>query len=241
MLESPYKVNPCGRAVRTSQRIGRMSKPTRPRRVLVSVPNPAPPTLSDMAQAILEVAGDVFVDDGYAAFGLRRVAAAAGMSLSTLQYHFRSIGELLTATVQYLMDLYLNKLVDISKQKVANPEDRLRNMIEFSLAQIRQPKSARVTFEAWAVAQHNERAREILRAGYELYRELFAQAIEKINPNLNPKELQARAMLVGAQIDGLMLYTFEGGPAVLDWTLLEKTCVDSCIALCGKGSKPTAR
>ena len=163
------------------------------------------------------------------------------MSLSTLQYHFRSIGELLTATVQYLMDLYLNKLVDISKQKVANPEDRLRNMIEFSLAQIRQPKSARVTFEAWAVAQHNERAREILRAGYELYRELFAQAIEKINPNLNPKELQARAMLVGAQIDGLMLYTFEGGPAVLDWTLLEKTCVDSCIALCGKGSKPTAR
>ena len=241
MLESPYKVNPCGRAVRTSQRIGRMSKPTRPRRVLVSVPNPEPPVLSDMAQAILEVAGDVFVDDGYAAFGLRRVASAAGMSLSTLQYHFRSIGELLTATVQYLMDLYLNKLVDISKQKVANPEDRLRNMIEFSLAQIRQPKSARVTFEAWAVAQHNERAREILRAGYELYRELFAQAIEKINPNLNPKELQARAMLVGAQIDGLMLYTFEGGPAVLDWTLLEKTCVDSCIALCGKGSKPTAR
>lgn len=241
MLESPFDVDPCGRAVRTSQRIGRMSKPTRPRRVLVSVPTPAAPVLSDMAQAILEVAGDVFVEDGYAAFGLRRVAAAAGMSLSTLQYHFRSIGELLTATVQYLMDLYLNKLVDISKQEVANPEDRLRNMIEFSLAEIRQPKSARVTFEAWAVAQHNERAREILRAGYELYRELFAHAIERINPNLNPKELQARAMLVGAQIDGLMLYTFDGGPAVLDWTLLEKTCVDSCIALCGIGSKLTAR
>ena len=194
-----------------------------------------------MAQAILEVAGDVFVDDGYASFGLRRVAAAAGMSLSSLQYHFRSIDELLTATVRYLMDLYLLKLVDIAEQPAKAPEDRLRHMIEFSLAQIRQPKSARVTFEAWAVAQHNERAREILRAGYELYRELFAQAIEKINPNLNPKELQARAMLVGAQIDGLMLYTFEGGPAVLDWTLLEKTCVDSCIALCGKGSKPTAR
>jgi len=33
-----------------------------------------------------------------------------------------------------------------------------------------------------------------------------------------------------------MLYTFEGGPAVLDWDLLERTCVESCIALCGTGS-----
>jgi AcrR family transcriptional regulator len=194
-----------------------------------------------MAQAILEVAGDVFIDDGYAAFGLRRVAAAAGMSLSSLQYHFRSIDELLTATVRYLMDLYLLKLVDISERQATTPEDRLRNMIEFSLAQIRQPRTARVTFEAWAVAQHKEQAREILRAGYELYRDLFAQAIEKINPNLKPNELQARAMLVGAQIDGLMLYTFEGGPAVLDWELLEKTCVESCIALCGTGSNLSAR
>ena len=228
--------------MRTSQRIGPKSKPSRPRRILVSVPTPAPPALSDIAQAILEVAGDVFIDDGYAAFGLRRVAAAAGMSLSSLQYHFRSIDELLTATVRYLMDLYLNKLVDIAEQQATTPEDRLRNMIEFSLAEIRQPRNARVTFEAWAVAQHHERAREILRVGYELYRDLFAQAIDKINPNLRPNELQARAMLVGAQIDGLMLYTFEGGPAVLDWDLLEKTCVESCIALCGgNGSRLTPR
>ena len=227
--------------MRTSQRIGPKSKPSRPRRILVSVPTPAPPALSDIAQAILEVAGDVFIDDGYAAFGLRRVAAAAGMSLSSLQYHFRSIDELLTATVRYLMDLYLNKLVDIAEQQTTTPEDRLRNMIEFSLAEIRQPRNARVTFEAWAVAQHHERAREILSVGYELYRDLFAQAIDKINPNLRPNELQARAMLVGAQIDGLMLYTFEGGPAVLDWDLLEKTCVESCIALCGgNGSRLTS-
>lgn len=227
--------------MRTSQRIGPKSKPSRPRRILVSVPTPAPPALSDSAQAILEVAGDVFIDDGYAAFGLRRVAAAAGMSLSSLQYHFRSIDELLTATVRYLMDLYLLKLVDIAERQATTPEDRLRNMIEFSLAQIRQPRNARVTFEAWAVAQHHERAREILRVGYELYRDLFAQAIDKINPNLQPNELQARAMLVGAQIDGLMLYTFEGGPAVLDWDLLEKTCVESCIALCGgNGSRLTS-
>ena len=227
--------------MRTSQRNRPKSKASRPRRILVSVPTPAPPALSDIAQAILEVAGDVFIDDGYAAFGLRRVAAAAGMSLSSLQYHFRSIDELLTATVRYLMDLYLNKLVDIAEQQATTPEDRLRNMIEFSLAEIRQPRNARVTFEAWAVAQHHERAREILRVGYELYRDLFAQAIDKINPNLRPNELQARAMLVGAQIDGLMLYTFEGGPAVLDWDLLEKTCVESCIALCGgNGSRLTS-
>jgi AcrR family transcriptional regulator len=217
--------------MRTSQRIGRTSKPKRPRRVLVSVPPPPAPVLSDMAQAILDVAGDVFVEGGYAAFSLRRVAAAAGMSLSTLQYHFRSIDELLTTTVQHLMNLYLNELVDISKQQAETAEDRLRNMVVFSLKQIRLPRNARNTFEAWAVAQHHERTREVLRAGYELYRELFSQAIDKINPGLSPQELQTRAMLVGAQIDGLMLYTFEGGPSVLDWSLLEETCVNSCIDL----------
>jgi hypothetical protein len=81
-----------------------------------------------------------------------------------LQYHFRSIDEPLTATVQFLMDLYLNQPVDLSKQQATTPEVRLRKLIEFSLAQIRQPRTARVAFKAWTVAQHNERARKILRA-----------------------------------------------------------------------------
>lgn len=227
--------------MRTSQRIKRTAKSIAPRRRLVIVPPPAAPILSGMALRILEVASDVFIDDGYAAFGLRRVAAAANMSLSTLQYHFRSIDELLTATVQRLMDLYLNELVDISNRRAKSPQDRLRNMVAFSVAQVRQPRTARMTFEVWAVGQHHARAREILSAGYELYRGLFGQAIDKINPGLSPEDLQARAMLVGAQIDGLMLYTFEGGPPVLDWDLLEKTCVQSCIDLCGTSSKLEAR
>src|ERR1700685_1252647 len=72
------------------------------------------------AAAILRAATNELIENGYAQFSLRGVAAAAGMSLSTLQYHFKSFDELFAATMKCLLDSYL----DGAEAAVTQPSKR---------------------------------------------------------------------------------------------------------------------
>jgi AcrR family transcriptional regulator len=184
-----------------------------------------------MAAAILTAAANELIEKGYAEFSLRGVAAAAGMSLSTLQYHFKSFDELLAATLKCLLDSYIEGGEAIVKQPSRQTHDTLTNLITYSLQQVKSPRLTVATTESWAFAHRNALAREIMQAGYERYLSLFMTAIRPLNPRLSETQLRSRAALIGAQIDGLLLYTFEGAPPLLDWEILERTCIESAIRL----------
>jgi TetR/AcrR family transcriptional regulator len=184
-----------------------------------------------MAEAILRAATNELIEHGYAQFSLRGVAAAAGMSLSTLQYHFKSFDELLAATMKCLLDSYLDGAEAAIKQSSKRPQDPLANLITYSLQQVKSPRLTVATTESWALAHRNALARETMQAGYERYLALFMAAIKPLNPRLPEAQLRSRAALIGAQIDGLLLYTFEGAPPLLDWEILERTCIESAIRL----------
>jgi AcrR family transcriptional regulator len=184
-----------------------------------------------MAAEILRAAANELIEKGYAQFSLRGVAAAAGMSLSTLQYHFKSFDELLAATLKCLLDSYLDGAEAIVKQPSRRTHDPLTNLITYSLQQVKSPRLTVATTESWAFAHRNALAREIMQAGYQRYLALFMAAIKPLNPRLSESQLRSRAALIGAQIDGLLLYTFEGAPPLLDWEILERTCIESAIRL----------
>jgi AcrR family transcriptional regulator len=184
-----------------------------------------------MAAAILQAATNELIENGYAQFSLRGVAAAAGMSLSTLQYHFKSFDELLAATMKCLLDGYLDGAEAAVNQPAKRAQDPLANLITYSLQQVKSPRLTLATTESWALAHRNALARETMQAGYARYLALFMAAIKPLNPRLSEAQLRARAALIGAQIDGLLLYTFEGAPPLLDWEILERTCIESAIRL----------
>jgi AcrR family transcriptional regulator len=184
-----------------------------------------------MAAAILRAATNELIENGYAQFSLRGVAAAAGMSLSTLQYHFKSFDELLAATMKCLLDGYLDGAEAAVNQPAKRAQDPLANLITYSLQQVKSPRLTLATTESWALAHRNALARETMQAGYARYLALFMAAIKPLNPRLSEAQLRARAALIGAQIDGLLLYTFEGAPPLLDWEILERTCIESAIRL----------
>jgi AcrR family transcriptional regulator len=184
-----------------------------------------------MAAAILRAATNELIEHGYAQFSLRGVAAAAGMSLSTLQYHFKSFDELLAATMKCLLDSYLDGAEAALNQPSKRPQDPLANLITYSLQQVKSPRLTVATTESWALAHRNALARETMQVGYKRYLALFVAAIKPLNPRLSEAQLRSRAALIGAQIDGLLLYTFEGAPPLLDWEILERTCIESAIRL----------
>jgi AcrR family transcriptional regulator len=184
-----------------------------------------------MAAAILRAATNELIENGYAQFSLRGVAAAAGMSLSTLQYHFKSFDELLAATMKCLFDSSLAGAEAAVNQPSKRVQDPLANLISYSLQQVKSPRLTVATTESWALAHRNALARQTMQAGYERYLALFMSAIKPLNPRLSEVQLRSRAALIGAQIDGLLLYTFEGAPPLLDWEILERTCIESAIRL----------
>jgi AcrR family transcriptional regulator len=184
-----------------------------------------------MAASILGAAANELIEKGYAQFSSRGVAGAAGMSLSTLQYHFKSFDELLAATLKFLLDSYLDGAEAILKQPSKQTHDALANLITYSLQQVKSPRLTTATTESWAFAQRNTLVRETMQAGYERYLALFIAAIKPLNPRLSELQVRSRAALIGAQIDGLLLYTFEGAPPLLDWAVLERTCIESAIRM----------
>jgi len=195
------------------------------------LPKAVSPIRKTMADAILRAATNELIEKGYGQFSSRGVAAAAGMRLSTLQYHFKSFDELLAATLKCSSDSYLEGAEAIVKHPSRHAHDALTNLITYSLQQVKSPRLTVATTEAWALAQRNPLARETMQAGYKRYLALFMAAITPLNPGLSESQLRSRAALIGAQIDGLLLYTFEGAPPLLDWQILERTCIESAIRL----------
>jgi AcrR family transcriptional regulator len=185
-----------------------------------------------MEEKILVAAIDVLHLEGLAAFSLRRVAAATEIRLSTLQYHFPTFDDLLSATVKRYMDGFLREMDDIVLTPSKSPEEKIRNLIDSLIKLIRVSGTSRMSIEVWAIAQRNESACKIITAGYEVYRKIFQKAIEQIKSGLDSAELQARATLIGAMIDGLLFYTFEGSPKVRDWDAITRLCTESALFLC---------
>lgn len=168
------------------------------------------------ARHILSAAQSVFVSEGFAAFGLRRVAQAANLSLGTLQYYYPTIEDLLVATVGGLLRGFNDEIVAIVDS--GDPADaRLEGMVECVLKQVRRADTARLTFETLAVAQRETHARRAIADTYNDYRVAVSRIVAEIRPDLSSKRRMTTATLICAQLDGLLLFAYPDGPPEPDW------------------------
>ena len=62
--------------------------------------------MSERRQQILEAALQILVTKGYGALSMRAVAAASGLTLGALQYHFRTRADLLGALADFVAEAY---------------------------------------------------------------------------------------------------------------------------------------
>lgn len=76
----------------------------------------APPKRDLKREAILSIALQVFLKEGYAAASMSTIAARLGGSKGTLYNYFRSKGDLFAAVIQNQTDLYQDQLFDVQDQ-----------------------------------------------------------------------------------------------------------------------------
>ncbi len=159
------------------------------------------------AHDILRTARELLAADGYAGLSMRKVAAETGMSLSNVQHYYQSKDALLEAMLLYTMDLFQAKMDSISAAMTsASRIDQFLSTCDMFLEELSDPVTHAIFFELWALASRNEFASRLMDKMLGRERKALFNLIRGLNPAIDDDEYMQRAILMVAQIEGLMLF-----------------------------------
>ena len=159
------------------------------------------------AHDILHAARGLLAAEGYAGLSMRKVAAETGMSLSNVQHYYQSKDALLEALLLYTMDLFQAKMDSISAAMTsASRVDQFLSTCDMFLEEISDPVTHAIFFELWALASRNEFASRLMDKMLGRERKAIFNLIRGLNPDIGDDEYMQRAILMVAQIEGLMLF-----------------------------------
>lgn len=155
---------------------------------------------------IIDTAAMIFVRDGYAQFSARRVASEMGISLSNLQHYCGTTENLLLSMIRAKIEVFVTQFVAIASDTSRTAEQRLIEVIEQDMEAARDPWIASFSFQSWALAEHDQAIGEHLTIIYETFCRVLAGLIQEVNPQLTPTRAEILAVLIAAQIEGLLFY-----------------------------------
>lgn len=181
---------------------------------------------------ILKAAADVLTQ-GYADFSLRKVAAAAGVRLNTVQHHFGDLDALVVATVESMLGGFLPHLKQLAEGHYGSPNEDFVVFLDETWVAIRDPHFRIFAIELWAMGLHRPSVGKLVRRLYAEYRSLLAALVHRVNPSLPDNELHTLTMLICSWTEGALVTTHwsdSGAPSLSFVGLRMKA---ACLALIG--------
>jgi AcrR family transcriptional regulator len=159
------------------------------------------------AHDILRAARRLLAADGYAGLSMRRVAAEVGMSLSNVQHYYQSKDLLVEALLLYTLEVFQSKMDGISASMESAPRiEQLLSTADMFLEEISDPETHAIFFEIWALASRNAFASALMDRMMARERKATYNLIRGLNPDIPDAEYMQRAILMVAQMEGLMLF-----------------------------------
>lgn len=162
---------------------------------------------NERVQEILQAARLIFATQGYAGLSMRKLAAEVGMSLSNLQHYYQSKDLLIEAMLQYTMNTFQANIDNIARTmgNVSRIE-QLTSSIDMFLEELSDPVTHGVFFEIWALAGRNAFASDLMGKMLARERKTIFKLIQGLSPAISDEQAMLRAILIVAQIEGLMLF-----------------------------------
>jgi AcrR family transcriptional regulator len=162
------------------------------------------------AHEILQAARALLAAEGYAGLSMRRVALAASMSLSNVQHYYPSRELLLEALLLYTLDVFQAKMDGISQAMTGDSRvDRFLSTVDMFMEEITDPVTHAIFFEIWALASRNAFASRLMDTMLGRERKTVYNLIRGLNPAIPDDEYMQRAILMVAQVEGLMLFRLD--------------------------------
>ena len=162
---------------------------------------------NERMQEILQAARLMFAREGYAGLSMRGLAAALGMSLSNVQHYYKSKDLLIEAMLLYTMNTFQAKIDNIAKTMEQSPRiEHLNSTIDMFLEELSDPVTHGVFFEIWALAGRNAFASALMDKMLARERKSIFKLIQGMAPGISDEQAMLRAILIVAQVEGLMLF-----------------------------------
>jgi AcrR family transcriptional regulator len=191
---------------------------------------------------IVATAANVLASEGYANFTQTGIASRLGLLPSALRHYFPTREDLFTYTIRALMNTYQDRYAAMARPSDRPPLHRLCEIVADVFEENCDPRVSRFTLEMFAIAQHSAVSHELFRRVYSAYRAIYADLIREIDSAVSARKCLARATLIAAQIEGVMIFVGTGSRKLPDlkrvvW-LLKAMAID--IAFGGRVSNRTA-
>jgi AcrR family transcriptional regulator len=190
-----------------------MKAPRTPRRAVAAADRTRQPT-EVRRRLIVEAAVPLIAERGYASVGVRDVAAAAGVSVGTVTYHFGSVQEILSEAMVLHIERYYAALSEAAAQ-AAGAAEALRLLVD-ALFTEDTDRHWRMWFDYWN-AGDQDRDQAFARGQAERYgawhtqiRELAERGVSE--GEFSSDDLDGFTVRFAALADGLALQRLRQAP-----------------------------
>lgn len=157
---------------------------------------------TETVDAILTAARTVLIDEGAAAFTIRRIAAECGLKVGNVSYHFPRKEMLIQILLDEMLEGYDKLLDNRVRQADISAEDKLRLIIVICLEDIAGKRTTRLFTELWALANQNEFVAGRVRAFYQKVHDFIGEYVAILNPALSADEVETVALFISASMEG---------------------------------------
>lgn len=159
--------------------------------------------MNNKIEHILKCAMVILKESGDQGLSMRKVADTAGMSLSNVQYYFKTKELLLSALLKAFLLDYTKSMQAISFIEQEDPKKRLEELLFYILDDIEKEECAVVFKEIWAIAGRNVEVKKAVDKYYQdLHRMLF-DVLEKAAPEkCNEQQVNSAVAILLPFIEG---------------------------------------
>jgi AcrR family transcriptional regulator len=161
---------------------------------------------NDTADRIVLAGRELLMNEGYAHFSMRTVAARAGLHLANVQYYYKTREELVKALLDDTGARYRASYDELLARAPADRMARFRSIIEFNLKDIATSATRRYFIQLWALlTEIDGRAGHLMNDLYAIDIQQLSDCIAELVPDTDPAEVRRRASVLAAMIEGLVV------------------------------------
>jgi TetR/AcrR family transcriptional regulator, transcriptional repressor of bet genes len=156
-------------------------------------------------EALVEATLSCLKQYGHEGVSVRRISAAAGVSIGLINHHFPSKSGLIAETYETLALSLLESIRRQAENKAVSPRDRLSNFFRASFTpEILDPQLFNVWLVFWSMVAHSSEIRAVHFSTYAKYRAVLESLLDQLVDSgaAPPFRLRPAAIALSALLDG---------------------------------------
>ena len=157
-------------------------------------------------ELILRTALHILIEEGYRAMSMRRIAAACGMRLGNLTYHYPTREDLVRELLNAVLSSYEVEFAAIVDAPGVPLEERLARVCGLIIEDIGSKKTTRLFPELWALANHDAFVHGLVHELYAGARAPLVEIIAEMRPDLPEAARFDLALFISASMEGLTVF-----------------------------------